>query len=1669
MKNCLALPAHPFKNAPGTSQRHRALSALSPDSAPVDGATLAERLLFIADFARQVNFYQPDPERPVLAIDNWQRFFSDSPPFVLARLIKTNTDDLTNTLATLATSVDNQPAPETLRLLRDFVVNDLYYTLNDSFYILQGQPNALITLWDNAIRTELSASLTNLILQSRRFYKKSGLSMPDFQRFIETDSWGIDLPDLYVQTDGSDDALAADALYRQIALEFYHEGTAALGVLQRVVAEAPAFLPETLYPATEAYQQNHPPHLGLVFAFLQLFELFGKDLNGLSKLHLEYFFETVLHLSPRKPRPDAAHLVFEVQQNLDRYLLKKGTAVKDGKDSLGKEIDFTLDEEIVVDKAKVEQLLTLFRQTVATAVCDEEDGLQVSSATEGLYIATKADSADGKGEAFGEQQSKTWPTLGSKLSKLVPKGKTAPQSHPSARMGFVLASPVLFLQEGTRKITFTLTCRYNGEEKIFDKLNHDGQQQIGRVFHVITDEALKQAQQEGLSPAGQQLIRSWLEHRNPYSTWSESEPCFLPVSQCPQPAGSDTNIGECENVCATDPNDTDRQLWKSAETLLDCLKPEDKSGGNETSDYTILEKITRRTTLKLSLSGEKEWIPVDLGSVVESAGDVAYNSISISDKSSEGVFTLTIRALLSPKQPGVTFFSKENLKEDLGTDLPVAKFEVDPDIKIWCPNATGDPACCFEKGVSGSGVYVSLWDFFGNTQITKAAIKVEVCGVRNIVVQNDENVQDVNSPIFPFGTRPEVPGFSVVEVLTPDPNQTGPNFYIGSREVFLKKWETVSVNLEWKDLPTNFGEHYYAYRNNPLIHKEDFKIKASILEDGVWIKETISPPRELFEDKASVSFSCAPQGETIQTIQFTSSNFNVPAFIQKFDSEIRTPLSSLKTDTRNGFLSLQLYEQDFLHRDYPFVLARQMLAFGKYPDGVKDVPGAVRKYDDVNNPPSNLEDLLQEMVDDLLKQLAGTPKGVNDLVSPIYSSITSSTLHHDPPNNTDVERFDDGLDDVINVIISKLITIKGNASTLLSTQIDTVVQGLFAQKQKIESYLVWAASPFPDPIPISVPIAITEAFDQLKTALSLLLEEMEGHLLTLPIPPDPPFDLVQNDQEMVARYSDGVNDRLSDIIDRVQAVLNSNITIPDALSLRYRIQGIITYLFSKRSEAIIAQNGGIPIPFEPYTPTLKYISLDYIANAETQDINFIHLHAYPDTFKQEAFSNEPLLVAAPPAAAFALGTDLKGPAEGTLYIGLKNLTPGSNLNLLFQLAEASADSEVEKARIAWQYLSNNEWRDLREGFEILDDGTKGLTASGIVKIAVPPDITNGPENTLLPRGLHWIKVAAPANTRAVCETIGVHTQAVRATFALTPQHDPARSATPLPAGSLAKLRVADANVKKVGQPYESFGGREAEDTGASKAAFYQRAAERLRHKGRAINAFDYERIVLDAFPEVYKVKCIPHDMALGAARHHQDLEWAPGFVTLVVIPDLTRLKAGENITPRVPISLLESIEEEVCRRSSPFARIRVFNPRYEGIHVNIEVVLLKNLDQKYYEAQLQKDIAHFLAPWYLGDNEKLRFGQAVYYSDLLKFVESLPYVDFVTSLLMSHESKGTPKDAEFQAIIEPLSARSILTAGIITVCPGPKPACPPDMQPNPCNNNNPNTQTNDGQQEPILV
>jgi hypothetical protein len=246
---------------------------------------------------------------------------------------------------------------------------------------------------------------------------------------------------------------------------------------------------------------------------------------------------------------------------------------------------------------------------------------------------------------------------------------------------------------------------------------------------------------------------------------------------------------------------------------------------------------------------------------------------------------------------------------------------------------------------------------------------------------------------------------------------------------------------------------------------------------------------------------------------------------------------------------------------------------------------------------------------------------------------------------------------------------------------------------------------------------------------------------------------------------------------------------------------------------------------------------------------------------------------------------------------------------------------------------------------------------------------------------------------------------------------------------VSKLLVADSSIKLVNQPYDSFEGRIPE----SEGHFYVRVSETLKHKGRAIQKFDYERLVLEEFPQLFKAKCINHSFALDAHQYINDIPIAPGYVVMAVIPDLNKLKAAQAFEPRVPVSLLSNIQDFIKERCSPFVRFRVMNPRYEGVNFCIKVKLQKGRDIVFFKEKLKQDLREFLAPWAVGKYDKLTFGQCIYQSDIIGFLESMEYIDYILELFMLHEDDNKQILYNTDKMICPISPRSILIAASIDV------------------------------------
>lgn len=423
-------------------------------------------------------------------------------------------------------------------------------------------------------------------------------------------------------------------------------------------------------------------------------------------------------------------------------------------------------------------------------------------------------------------------------------------------------------------------------------------------------------------------------------------------------------------------------------------------------------------------------------------------------------------------------------------------------------------------------------------------------------------------------------------------------------------------------------------------------------------------------------------------------------------------------------------------------------------------------------------------------------------------------------------------------------------------------------------------------------------------------------------------------------------------------------------------------------------------------------------NAYTaQNGRFFHLHPFGYAEITPTGGNTRLLPLMVPQTNNGLvnNTDKDG---GEWYIGVKDLAAPQVLSLLIQVAEGTANPLVEKPEnhVQWAFLKGNSWVHFKP--EEVRDGTNGLLQSGLVQLSIPREADT--EHTILPAGVHWIRANVESTVEAVCQLIGVHAQGLAVTLADN-QNDPQLSAQDLPAGTIAKLQVPDSAVKKVVQPYASFGGRGAE-TGAH---FFNRVNERLRHKNRAITLWDYERLVLEAFPGVHKIKCLNHLRFEPAGNDYIYRELAPGHVTVIVISNVRQSNAANPLRPYTALSELRRIEAFLRQRMTCQATLHVRNPLFEPVKAIFNVRFYPGYDETFYLQLLNTELVRFMSPWAFDEGKEIGFGGKMYKSVLINFIEERPYVDYITDFRLIHQTTPPRPDQE---TIEPATQCSILVS-----------------------------------------
>ncbi len=394
---------------------------------------------------------------------------------------------------------------------------------------------------------------------------------------------------------------------------------------------------------------------------------------------------------------------------------------------------------------------------------------------------------------------------------------------------------------------------------------------------------------------------------------------------------------------------------------------------------------------------------------------------------------------------------------------------------------------------------------------------------------------------------------------------------------------------------------------------------------------------------------------------------------------------------------------------------------------------------------------------------------------------------------------------------------------------------------------------------------------------------------------------------------------------------------------------------------------------------------------------------------------------------------------GNLYIGLSGLEPNATLSLLVQIAEGSEKNPDDLVpKVYWSYLTKNNWWQPFKPEEITEDGTKGLTRSGIIRFVIPAAVSRE-GNTMLNPELWWLRAACvkdvvEMNAGAFPGISAIDAQAVEVQFRDS-DNEPSHLAKPLPDGSINRLAFSRSVVKSVSQPLPSFDGRLPENAGTE---YFRRVSERLRHKDRAVTPYDFERLLLERYGGVLAAKAIPH------TRYEKDSDTkktaertAPGFVTVAVIPGLRQRPLERRKTPRLPKGDLLLIEEYLLTRTTLHlqkSRLQVLNPLYEKIQIVAEIEFYPDADVKLSKTLTIEALNRFIAPWVENTNESPAFGRRIYRSQLIALLENLDFVDFVNEMYVYRDETLVEG-----YMIEPSTARSILTTlGAHTIIPPDK-------------------------------
>lgn len=430
-------------------------------------------------------------------------------------------------------------------------------------------------------------------------------------------------------------------------------------------------------------------------------------------------------------------------------------------------------------------------------------------------------------------------------------------------------------------------------------------------------------------------------------------------------------------------------------------------------------------------------------------------------------------------------------------------------------------------------------------------------------------------------------------------------------------------------------------------------------------------------------------------------------------------------------------------------------------------------------------------------------------------------------------------------------------------------------------------------------------------------------------------------------------------------------------------------VLAERMTANSRRKDPLPVPLPPYTPVLEFLRVDYAArarvlprpgSAESASDQLFHLTPFGARALHALPGRHPVTVL--PAE----------PAEGQLLIGMSGQPPSGTLSLLFLLRAEAAVEALGRAgpALRWQAWCDGDWRTL-EPHRVLLDATDGLLRSGLVLLDLPGGMSA--DHPALPPGLFWLRLLGDAARAGALDLLaavkGVWVNGVAVRLEGPPRDEV------LPPGSIRAAQTPVPGLAAIRQPWPSLPQRVAEDRDAWK----QRVAERLRHRDRAVTPGDVERLVLQAFPGVFKVKCLPRSSrSSGQAETGSVRTASPAPDERVVVVVVPALPPGHEVdgteAPRLDAATLRRVHRFLLPRLAPGHTLLVRNATYDRIQVRCTLRLADGEPAGRRLREFNQALRDFLSPWRPG-GLTARFDWRLRAEEVEAYLRALPGVDAV--------------------------------------------------------------------------